>query len=160
MRYRFQSETPWEVDGIPWQEALSHREVLHHQRCWRPSSDRKNVLKRSRDRSEIISNGVSSSTHSCSLSTALFRRSPWTKQNRPWKRWSPGRLQVLMTRQLIYWTLVSAILKGARRFAPKCDDRPAHRSNYRPIRWFSHNMKVFERIVNGRVHDIVQLTYN
>ncbi|VDO82785.1 unnamed protein product [Heligmosomoides polygyrus] len=37
---------------------------------------------------------------------------------------------------------------------------PADSSNYRPIRLLSHNMKIFERVVDGRIRDIVQLSSN
>ena len=37
---------------------------------------------------------------------------------------------------------------------------PAECSNYRPIRLLSHTMKIFERIVDARVRDIVQLSTN
>ncbi|VDO94808.1 unnamed protein product, partial [Heligmosomoides polygyrus] len=37
---------------------------------------------------------------------------------------------------------------------------PADCSNYRPIRLLSHSMKIFERIVDGRIRDIVQLSSN
>ncbi|VDP07426.1 unnamed protein product [Heligmosomoides polygyrus] len=40
----------------------------------------------------------------------------------------------------------------------KCS--PANCSNYRPIRLLSHSMKIFERIVDGRIRDIVQLSSN
>ncbi|VDP17538.1 unnamed protein product [Heligmosomoides polygyrus] len=37
---------------------------------------------------------------------------------------------------------------------------PADCTNYRPIRLLSHSMKIFERIVDGRIRDIVQLSTN
>ncbi|VDP22515.1 unnamed protein product [Heligmosomoides polygyrus] len=37
---------------------------------------------------------------------------------------------------------------------------PAGCSNYRPIRLLSHSMKIFERIVDGRIRDIVQFSSN
>uniref|UniRef100_A0A183FKK7 Reverse transcriptase domain-containing protein n=1 Tax=Heligmosomoides polygyrus TaxID=6339 RepID=A0A183FKK7_HELPZ len=37
---------------------------------------------------------------------------------------------------------------------------PTDCSNYRPIRLLSHSMKIFERIVDGRIRDIVQLSSN
>ncbi|VDP62316.1 unnamed protein product [Heligmosomoides polygyrus] len=37
---------------------------------------------------------------------------------------------------------------------------PADCSNYRPIRLLPHSMKIFERIVDGRIRDIVQLSSN
>ncbi|VDO29389.1 unnamed protein product [Heligmosomoides polygyrus] len=37
---------------------------------------------------------------------------------------------------------------------------PADCSNYRPIRLLSHSMKIFERSVDGRIRDIVQLSSN
>ncbi|VDP57996.1 unnamed protein product [Heligmosomoides polygyrus] len=40
----------------------------------------------------------------------------------------------------------------------KKKDSPADCSNYRPIRLLSHSMKTFERIVDGQIRDIVQLS--
>ncbi|VDP04383.1 unnamed protein product [Heligmosomoides polygyrus] len=37
---------------------------------------------------------------------------------------------------------------------------PVDGTNYRPIRLLSHSMKIFERIVDGRIRDIVQLSTN
>ncbi|VDO85129.1 unnamed protein product [Heligmosomoides polygyrus] len=37
---------------------------------------------------------------------------------------------------------------------------PANCSNYRPIRLLSHSMKIFERIVDGRIREIVKLSDN
>ncbi|VDO76064.1 unnamed protein product [Heligmosomoides polygyrus] len=37
---------------------------------------------------------------------------------------------------------------------------PADCASYRPIRLLSHTMKIFERIVDGRIRDVVQLSTN
>ncbi|VDP04302.1 unnamed protein product [Heligmosomoides polygyrus] len=37
---------------------------------------------------------------------------------------------------------------------------PADCTSYRPIRLLSHSMKIFERIVDGRIRDVVLLSTN
>ncbi|EYC32640.1 hypothetical protein Y032_0002g1011 [Ancylostoma ceylanicum] len=42
----------------------------------------------------------------------------------------------------------------------KRKDNPADCANYRPIRLLSHSMKIFERIIDRRVRDIIRVSTN